>query len=77
MATTISPLNTFLGAGVIKIKTQGSPTWWDVGEAVRFQVTAGTEAKDYMSARHGIRRKARTVAINRTLSTFAGNAKGA
>lgn len=53
------PLNTFIGAGVLKWKAEGETEYFDFGFTRQFQTNPVVERKPYWSKRSGVRAKVR------------------
>jgi hypothetical protein len=54
-ATVPSPLNYFLGKGIVKWMQDPGPTYRDLGNAPEFECSPSVERKDHFSSRLGVR----------------------
>lgn len=68
LGTSPDPINTFIGAGIVKWKGSADSDYRDLGECSQFQVTGTVSRKEFWTKRTGIRRKARSVVLEESLT---------
>lgn len=66
MATPPNVLNYYIGKGVVSFQKEGDVGFRDVGNVPEFEFTPAIEKLDHFSSREGVRKKDRTVVLEKS-----------